>query len=112
MSSVSATRTGQEISLWLGVLGGAVAWTAHLLVSYALVSVACANGLEILIHVATVVTALLTVAAGVVCGWIWWQAGLSRARHWMGIAGMLMNGLFLFAIVLEGLPSFLLNPCW
>lgn len=108
--------------LWFGVSAGALAWSAHLLVSYALLPVACTTGLSTVLHAVTAGALLVTLAGGVVA-WRGWRAGRSAEptarnrqqighRWYMGLSGVLLDALFGFAILLEGLPVAFLGPCW
>ena len=117
------SRTGEtgRPKFWLAVSAGALAWTAHLLVSYALVPVACATGLAWILHAVTLATLLPTIVAGRVCYGVWKrrrdEEGPSpRGREagyqqYLGLSGALLNALFGFAILLEGLPVAILSPC-
>ena len=97
--------------LWYGALGGAVAWSLHLLASYAILPVACAAGSTLPIHALTLVFALATIGAGVASFASWRRAGATAAERWTGLASLVLNGIFLFAIIIEGLPAFALHPC-
>jgi hypothetical protein len=78
-------RKGPPLLLWFAVLGGAAAWTAHLLFGWGIQEIACspaARSQDVLgastavwIGVVTVVLALLTVAAGLLAYRFWRQAG-------------------------------------
>lgn len=98
--------------LWFGALAGAIAWSLHLLVAYALVGVACATGLGILIDLTTLVTALVTVAGGVAASRNWRRPEIGDGGRLLAVGGMLLNGMFLFAILVEGYPNLVLGPCW
>lgn len=120
-----ATRHDVPLAaLWFALLGGPAAWTAHLLASYPLVPLACDTGSTAPLNILTVVTALIATAAA---GTGWWayrrargagapdapgagDASESRAGF-MGLAGLLVALLFTFAIVIEGLPPLLVDPC-
>jgi hypothetical protein len=106
--------------LWIYVAVGPVAWTAHLLVSYLLLPVACATGLTVLLHMVTLLTALPTAAAGALALGAWLdlttaapgaERGSGRQRQWLALAAVLLDALFLLVIVLEGIPNFFLGPC-
>jgi hypothetical protein len=108
-------------ALWFAFLGGPVAWTAHLLASYPLVSVACRLGSATPLHLITLSTALIAAAAALT-GWVGYRrvrdaqgpAGmgdaLARARF-MALGGVFIGGLFTFVILVEGLPPLLHDPC-
>lgn len=117
----SASPPARRVSrwaLWFGVLAGPLAWTAHLLLSYPLVYVACGVGWwgMALLNAITLATALLAVAGGVV-GWRSWRRAGPGADppagsvRFMGRSGVLLSALFLFAILLEGAPNLALSPC-
>lgn len=121
LSVPSGSGETGRLSLWLAVGAGALAWSAHLLVSYALVGVACATGLAWILHAVTLLTFLVTVTGGWVCLRTWWRCrreagagprGLSADyQAYMGLGGTLLNALFAFVILLEGLPVALIPPC-
>jgi hypothetical protein len=103
------------------LLLGPLAWTAHLLLSYPLLPVACGLGGPLLLHGVTLATALPT-AWALRVAWRRWRAtrddprsgttGVATGnRPFMAFSAILMNGVFLFAILLEGLPPFFLSPC-
>jgi nicotinamide riboside transporter PnuC len=110
-----------QLPLWFALLGGPIAWTAHLLLSYPLVPVVCATGGELLLHAITLVTAVVSLAAAIVGWWSWRKARaaqpgatqdrLVRRTNFMGRAGALTSGLFFLVIIAEGLPVLLQNPC-
>lgn len=110
------------VPLWFGVLAGPIAWTVHLLLSYALLPLACASGLLILLHAVTLATALVTAAAGFVAYRRQSEPGTDDRGgvrgpstgyvRFMARSGVALSALFLFVILLEGLPVFFLGPCW
>jgi hypothetical protein len=83
--TAAVRRKGAPLLLWLAVLGGAAAWTAHLLFGWGIEEIACspaAKSPEVLgvstvvwIAAVTAVLALLTVLAGVLAYRFWQQAG-------------------------------------
>jgi hypothetical protein len=78
-------RRGVPLLLWFAVLGGAAAWTAHLIFGWGIEEIACspaASSQDVLglstavwIGAVTAVLALLTVVAGVLAYRFWRQAG-------------------------------------
>jgi hypothetical protein len=68
--AATAATIGQ-VPLWFGFLGGALGWSAHLLLSYGLIPVACAAASDLVLHVVTLVTAGICLAAGIVAWWCW-----------------------------------------
>ena len=117
------TRAGEigTLPLWFGFTAGALAWTVHLLLSYAILPIACASGTAWILHAVTLGTLLWTALGGLVAYRAWKssppeQPGSTRGpatgfRHHMALYGLLLNVLFGFAIVLEGLPVAILSPC-
>ncbi|MBI3967909.1 MAG: hypothetical protein HY329_19905 [Chloroflexi bacterium] len=115
MSHSRERAHGAGFALWFGLLGGHVAWTTHLLAGYALVSIACdlqLPGWEIGFHLLTVAMAGVTIAAGIVAfsGWRQaWRSGpvsvdsSNGPQNFSALAGVLLSGLFLFLILLEGM---------
>jgi hypothetical protein len=126
------------LALWFGVLGGALGWAAHLLLSYGLVPVACTSGSDLILHLVTVVTAAICLAAVVVAWWCLRRLdrdrpvaagavddagqprsdggrsdagrGDGRARA-LALTGLWTSGFFLMVTVAEGLPVFLQDAC-
>jgi putative membrane protein len=110
--------------LWFGILGGLVAWIAHLGTSYALVPWVCATGRIPVLHGLTVLMALVAAAATLVAARRWRGAGTSgtppeagarvpverhRLEGFLGLFGLILSGFFLVLILVEGLPA-LLDP--
>jgi hypothetical protein len=100
-------------SLWFGLLGGTVAWAAHLLVSYFVVGAGCGNLAEDILRALLVA---VTAAAGVIAG-----GALAVALHASVIAtawrrsfaraGVLLDALGLFGIALAGTLPFAIKTC-
>lgn len=103
----------------VGVLGGPLAWLAHLLLSYGLIPIACILDSTLILHLITAVTAVLALLAGV-AAWRYRSIineqrataeeppGMNRFWAQVGIG----SGLLFFAVILaEGLPNFFINPC-
>jgi ABC-type thiamin/hydroxymethylpyrimidine transport system permease subunit len=74
-------------TVWIGVLAGPAAWTAHLLVTYFLVGVVCATGLGWLIHLATLVTIAAALAGGVLASGLSRRTDLTPGSHFAAWAG-------------------------
>jgi hypothetical protein len=113
-------RPVSRAALWFAFLGGPMAWSAHLLASYPLVSVACRLQTTLPLHLITAATALIAAAAALT-GWRCYQqvhaggpTGLgdafARARF-MAVAGVALGLFFVFVILVEGLPPLLHDPC-
>jgi hypothetical protein len=99
--------------VWFGLLGGMVAWAAHLVVSYAVVDVGCGAQNELLLRAllvaVTVVTGLVAVAALFAA-----RRSIARSTTWrrsLARAGVLLDGLGLFGIAVAGTLPFALRTC-
>lgn len=113
-----------QLSLWFGLLGGAAAWAAHLVLAYALVPLACAQGLEILLY-ATIPLTMVVAIAAIVFAWRGWSRVRERANEtdengnrlisqrvrFMALSGLAMSTYFLFVIVAQSVPIITQSPC-
>ena len=97
--------------VWLAFLAGPLAWTAHSLISSALVPVACHATGSWLLHGVTL-GAELVALAGLGLGVRSYTSAPRAGRHFLAIASILTDSLFAFVILVEGIPNFLLSPCW
>lgn len=123
-------RGGSTGRLWFGLLGGAVAWVAHLLVSYLLVEITCApsslgftllgfSGSAVMLLALTLLTVLIALAAALVAYQDWRRFKRSARDAQMlrssgtdlSLIGFLLSGLFVLIILIEGLPIFFLRAC-
>ncbi len=106
--------------LFFGFLGGPVAWTLHLLLSYFVVANFCPQlghgGMRGLVIGITVVFALISLASALV-GWreLREQHGVAEEpttrSDFMARSGVIMGVLFAIGIVAEGIPVLLLPLC-
>jgi hypothetical protein len=115
--------------LWYGVLGGAVAWAAHLLVAWPLDELSCAAGHERVAAVplwqalglAVVIPGLVTVGSLLVATLVWRRTtrassagdeprAVDRSRM-LAVVGVWANLLFLTIIVLGGVAVLVFPPC-
>ena len=99
--------------VWFGLLGGTVAWAAHLLVSYFVVGVGCGNVSDDVIRallvgvsvgtglVAAVALAVAQRSARVTATW----------RRSLARAGVLLDTLGLFGIAIAGTLPFAIRAC-
>ncbi len=102
------------------LLGGAVAWTLHLVVGVALVGDACeasrrwplqvVNGVSLLLALGALAATRVVHRAGQVPPQARAAAGPRRARFLSTVAWFL-NILFTALIVLESVPTLFLDPC-
>jgi hypothetical protein len=113
--------------LWFGLLGGHLAWTAHLLLSYFLADLACGSDTAELAAGRHIVTVVAAVATGAAAAAVWAlsrraspplaptaPAGvgdLAAERRFVARFALAASGVFLLAIVLAGSTNFFLPPC-
>jgi hypothetical protein len=122
-------RLAGGLLLWYGVLGGALAWAAHLLVSWGLDELACAAGSERVsgvplwqaVALAVLIPALVTAGSLVVAVLVWRRTtqaeragaedrSYGRARM-LATLGIWANLLFLAIIGLGGIAVLVFPPC-
>lgn len=129
-----------EPSLWFALLGSAAAWAVHFMAVYLLLEVACRagwqrwqllglNGASAAVVLAGLVALPVVVASGLAA-----RRALARGsgrkggagphgavdaddddteaypRH-LGLAGVVLAGIFLLAIIAETAPALVLSPC-
>jgi hypothetical protein len=103
--------TSTRWSMWFAFLVGPIAWAAHETLSYAFVKLACGSGLMILEYLVT----LLCVALVAVGGYLSRGATLSRtpltSAEFIYLSALVLNILFVFAILMEALPNLVVSPC-
>jgi hypothetical protein len=111
----------RKLALWVGVLGGPVAWAMHLLTVYALVPWICRTHRSMAAaHVVTVVLLCVASAAGLLA-WRNWRAvggagptnrGDPDARsRFLALLGMGTGALFTLIIAGAWVYVFTINPC-
>jgi hypothetical protein len=116
------------IWLWLCVLASPLAWALQLGVFYSFVGWACRHGATTPFHLATVVTFLLALAAGI-ASWkrvrqpdpipartiLTDRADVAErempGRSFLAVCGLILSGFFMLVIVIQWLPVLVLNPC-
>lgn len=114
-------QTGGIFTQFVGLLTGPIVWLVQFQINYTIVAWECAHDRQrILIHVVTIV-ALLLVAIGALIAWRNWQrAGvkwpngddptISRTRF-LSVLGLLTGAGFFLIILVQGVASFILQPC-
>lgn len=134
MNAQSLSRLDR--SPWFHLLGCPILWSVHFLGSYLWVEFACRArlpvldsvvlGLTVLSWSVLIFTLLATLAAGYT-GWAayrsWHRLKRSRKTNnepaswraesglFMALSGIALSALFSLAILLGGLPAFVLGPC-
>lgn len=106
-----ADTTSTRLAMWFAYFSGALAWTAHELLSYALVKIACGSGLLIL-EFAVGLGCLALAGAGI---YVSYTAAPRRApqtsQEFMYLSALVLNVLFAFAILMETLPNAVVRAC-
>lgn len=118
----SRAPDGADPALWFGLLGGAAAWAVQFLAGWLITEGVCVGAADTGTGVGAGVVAVLvlSVAAFVVAiaaasaGRRVWR----RERHeqdggsgWVGLAGLVLSGVFAFVIAVQVMPLFLGGGC-
>jgi hypothetical protein len=117
----NTVRNGQAPALvWWTMFGGPLAWACDLGFSYALEQHTCSTGHHYILHVITVVCALIALSA-FAAGWIAYNAIPHEASdegarpmdrtHFQVLFGMVFGIAFTVVIVAEAVPRWILHPC-
>jgi len=109
--------------LWVGLLGGAVAWVVHLIGAWVIAEFGCvlAPAGQVMTGLSTVALLVLLLSAVCLAGslvatGLGWK-GMRRLRHqrgddasgpewFMAVAGVLTSGLFAVVIIVQTVPIF------
>jgi hypothetical protein len=102
-------------ALWLGVLGGPVAFLLNLQANYMLVDLACESGARLALHAIALAAVVLTAGSGLLARRYWQTAGGAVESHdrtrFMAFLGMLTGGLFFLVMLAQWIPIFVVDPC-
>lgn len=135
--NAAAAREGavSRALLWIGLCAGAAAWTLHELVLYPITSQACFPGgvtpslrVGLVVGLGTLVAAAIAAAGLLVARRTGRRASgrdsrggrgrvddvsdpVGERERFMAHAGVALSLLFLYAILLAGLPALFLDPC-
>ncbi len=115
-----ARKQSRAIKLWAGMLLAAAAYFTQLFFANALVEWACYRGSTWVIHLITVV-ALLLAAVGAYLAWTGWHEEEKLVEHdgfdsenrirFMGWSGLILSALFGLGIIVQEIPTFIVDPC-
>ncbi len=119
------TETAPTGRLLFGVLGGAAAWSLHLLAGYAALAIGCVagwGGIRAMLAIGTLVLLAVAVWSTVIAWRDWrrvsgnqrWDAALGEPRGWFAylmLTGVLMGIVSVLTIVLEGWGTLALPVC-
>ncbi len=126
-TAASEEPVGRRGQLWFGLLGGAVAWTAHLMLAYLIAEFGCltAAGHRAYLGLTAVTWAVLGVSAATLLVALAATLVAERNRRrlppyegdarpgaYVAYAGVILSGMFSFVILVESLPIlFYLRDC-
>jgi hypothetical protein len=106
--------------VWFALLGGQAAWAAQLMVSPVIIAVGCPRGAFVpdvapyapaMLALATLLPAGVAALAAVGGYQTWRDSTQRRSARFLGLSGLLLDGIALVAIGLGGMPLLLFEPC-
>jgi hypothetical protein len=107
-------------ALWIGLLGGPIAWLLYLQVSYTLAPSACIAGNKNVLAIATIIALIATLAITFVSWRAWHASGansvtdeggvLGRSRF-MALSGLGISVLSVLLVVASAIPIIVLGAC-
>lgn len=108
-----------DILEWFGILAGPTAWLIQFLINYALVRWECIGHSRIALHVVSSLFLAIVVSGGIVSAVYFTKTReksaasekLSARRHFMAALGIFSATLYSLAIVMQGVATFIWNPC-
>lgn len=114
-------RKGEAPALiWCAMFAGPFAWACDLGFSYVLEQHACSTGHHYVLHLITVVCALIALA-GFAAGFAAYKRVPAEAEdhgmrpmdrtHFQTLFGMIFSLAFMVVIVAEAVPRWILHPC-
>lgn len=113
--SAEARRPPIRFDHWLALLGGHIAWSLQLLVGIALAAPACAGGWHAAaIAAVTGVALAITAISGASALLLSLRTGedvAARRDRFVGLVGLLLSGIYLYAVVLAGGALALIGLC-
>ena len=114
--------SGRSIALqWFGLLAPPVAWLLNLEFGYSLAHAACHGSGMMPLHLASIAALVLAGLGGAAALATWtrsgstWPddlAGAEQRSRMLAALGLGGAAFFLVTIVVQWIPSFVLNPCW
>ncbi|MDP8976346.1 MAG: hypothetical protein M3N28_08310 [Actinomycetota bacterium] len=105
--------------LWAAALVGIAAWMVHITLASGVVDFACnSKGSLWIVHLATLVTALITALGTWICYGVMRSSGddessgtLAGNHSFVGVFGVITGAFSLALILLEGSYALFLSPC-
>jgi len=108
-------------ALWAGIIGAPMVWLTQFLICYALVPYVCHTRKFFSLHLTTIISLILVVAAALCCWREWMDAGLMSPQSEDGgrlgttrlvaIVGLLSSALTFLLILAQGIATFMVDPC-
>src|SRR5689334_129065 len=104
----------RDAQLWAAVLAGPTVWFLSLLANFAIAPWTCAPSGRLPLFLVTIVTLVITAAAGLLSWTLWRQVGVEPPGESAGVvahvrslatAGVLLNGMFFLVTVAQAVPN-------
>jgi hypothetical protein len=131
MNAIAREIVVSRGALWFGLLGGAIAWTAHLMLAYVAAEFGCVGrlgersylGISMVAWFEIVLTVVMTLASGAATAVAYRSHRRLRssvtgednalaAERYTAWAGVLTSGTFTFIILFESIPIlYYLHSC-
>ena len=93
------------------LLGAPTAWAVHLAASYLIVPESCRAGTTVWMHAVTLVTFAGAAAATAMAWRLLRDATGDTTNRFLGGVGLAAGLLFTAAVLVQGLPVLLVDPC-
>lgn len=114
------SNPGSVFALWYGLLAGPIAFMTQMQLQFMLVPWTCSIGSQWWLHLVTIIALLFPLSAGIIAWRMWLAAGMGtedeqggqvgRTRA-MSLAGVLLSGMFVIAMIAQAIPSMILGAC-
>ena len=116
-------RTPGKLSLWTGVLGGAIVWVIQLQAGYAISRFSHEHPWLTGVHHAISAVSVLAAAACALLAWRDWrrlgggqprgtEPGVAGRSRFLAALGVVTSGLFAIVILAQWVPVFFIDPGW
>src|SRR5437899_1657492 len=121
-TSQNYQSAGSGIALWAAVLGAPFIWGIQMQSGYSLVPWVCKGHSPIILHLITLIAALLALI-GAFLAWRQFRhsgggspdetdGGPTARRRFLGALGAVSGLLYATLIIAQGIASFFFDPCW
>jgi hypothetical protein len=101
-------RSLNDLWLWTGVVGPAVAWASDLTISYAIVKWSCGHQARTTLHMISAIALAAVIGSAIVA----WNADRSTERErFMAMLALMMAAFFSALVVATAIPGFVLDVC-